>query len=414
MRCGGDVRLTVVGNPGNRRVGLFLAAADRAGLPVPDIVPWRDVAAGAPVRLRSGSVVRVDSPGEDAEVDRLLRGATQPARHGEIIGFREWYAGLGRALRRIAAAADTAGATLGCDPVEIGVMFDKAVCHARLASAGIPVPAALGHSPSSWEQLADRLAQTGWRRVFVKPRHGSSASGILAVQIGAGGRIMATSSVELAGDHLFNSLRIRRYDREADVAAIVDRLAADGLHVERWFAKAGLGGRVVDLRVVVVAGEPSHIVVRAGRSPMTNLHLGGVRGDLAALRTAAGTQYEAALDSCRRVAACFPGSNCVGVDLMFGAGWRSHAIAEVNAFGDLLPGLLVDGRDTYDVQIAALRRVATGAGVLRHAATGAGVSRHAATEAGVLRHAATEAGVLHHAATGAGVLRCSVTGATAV
>ena len=32
-------------------------------------------------------------------------------------------------------------------------------------------------------------------------------------------------------------------------------LAPDGLQVERWLPKAGLGGRVVDLRVVVIAGQ---------------------------------------------------------------------------------------------------------------------------------------------------------------
>ena len=39
---------------------------------------------------------------------------------------------------------------------------------------------------------------------------------------------------------------------------------------------------------------------------------------------------------------------------MFAPDWRRHAVAEVNAFGDLLPGLLVDGRDTYAAQVAAL------------------------------------------------------------
>jgi hypothetical protein len=153
---------------------------------------------------------------------------------------------------------------------------------------------------------------------------------------------------------LFNSLRVRRYRGEAEIATIIDALAPDGLHVERWFPKASLGDRVVDLRVVMVAGEPSHVVVRGGTSPMTNLHLGGVRGDLAALRAAAGPAYPAGLRTCRAVAACFPGSPQVGVDLMFAVDWRAHAVAEANAFGDLLPGLLVAGGDTYDAQLAAL------------------------------------------------------------
>ena len=58
----------------------------------------------------------------------------------------------------------------------------------------------------------------------------------------------------MAPDGLYNSLRVRVYETSGEVAAIVDALAPDGLHVERWLPKAALGGRVVDLRVVVVAG----------------------------------------------------------------------------------------------------------------------------------------------------------------
>ena len=59
--------------------------------------------------------------------------------------------------------------------------------------------------------------------------------------------------------------------------------------------------------------------------------------------------------TCERVAACFPQTLHVAVDLMFGSGWRGHAVAEVNAFGDLLPGVLAAGRDTYAEQLHALR-----------------------------------------------------------
>lgn len=346
------MRFVVVGNPGSRRVALFAAAAARLGLAAPDVIPWLDVAGGAEIRFPAGSRIRIESPGEDAEVDRLLRGATEPTRHGEIVGGRAWYAGFAAASRRIEAQALRQGAHLTRDVGEMLVMFDKAATHARLSAAGAPVPPALPDAPTGWADLRRRLREVGWSRVFVKPAHGSSASGVIALHVGAAGRVLATTSVEIADGRLYNSLRVRRYEREADVAQIVDALAPDGLHVERWFPKADLDGRVVDLRVVVIDGEPVHVVVRGSRSPMTNLHLGGARGDLGALMAAAGKAYADGLDSCRRAAACFPSSPCVGVDLMFRTGWRSHAIAEVNAFGDLLPGLLVNGRDTYEAQLS--------------------------------------------------------------
>jgi hypothetical protein len=347
------VRLAVVTNPGGRRATLFAAAVRAAGLPPPAEIPWREVAAGRVPALSSdrGMLLRIDSPDGDPEVDRLLRGAAQPAEHGEITAGAAWYRGLRRGLARLAAS----GATLLNDPADLAVLFDKRRCHARLAGAGVPVPPALA-GVGGYADLRERMRETGWRRVFVKPAHSSSASGIVALDT-AGPRLVATTPVEVGGDgRLYNSLRVRRYTVDATVAAIVDRLAPDGLHVERWFTKASHGGRTVDLRVVVVAGEPTHVVVRSSRHPMTNLHLGARRGDLAAVRAAAGpAHWAAAMDTCARAAAAFPGCLQVGVDLMFAPGWARHAVAEVNAFGDLLPGLLSEhGRDTYAEQVHAL------------------------------------------------------------
>ncbi len=384
--------LSVVGNPENRRVALFRAAVIRAGLPEPRVFGWREVLLSGAVP-GPGSVVRIDSPGENAEVDRLLRtlGASAsasvsvsvsdggcsasgesasgggsasggsasgggsvsggvPVEHGEIAGLAHAHAGFGVALHRIAAG----GGDLVNQPGDILTMSDKPRCHALLAAAGVPVPPALG-PVHDYRGLREAMRAAHWDRVFVKPAHGSSASGVLALAT-AGRRIAATTSVEAAPDgRLFNNLRVRRYDDEPSIAAIVDRLGPDGLHVERWYPKAGLGGRVLDLRVVVTAGRPAHVVVRTSHSPMTNLHLGNARGDVAQVRAAAGERsWAAAMETCTQAAACFPGTLHAGVDLMFRAGWRDHAVAEVNAFGDLLPGVLADGQDTYDAQITAL------------------------------------------------------------
>jgi hypothetical protein len=298
--------------------------------------------------------VRIESPGEDAEVDRLLRerGSGRPAvaaEHGEIVGAAAAFAGLRWALDRVAAG----GGVLLNQPDDILTMSDKPRCHALLSAAGVPVPPALP-PVHDYASLRAAMADAGWNRVFVKPAHGSSASGVLAFAT-AGRRVTAATSVELSGDKIFNNLRVRRYDDEASIRAIVDRLGPDGLHVERWYPKATLGDRVLDLRVVVIAGEPRHVVVRTSRSPMTNLHLGNARGDVAAVRAAAGARsWAAAMETCARVAAVFPGTLHAGVDLMFRTGWRDHAVAEVNAFGDLLPRVLADGLDTYGAQIAAL------------------------------------------------------------
>ncbi|MFE9926418.1 STM4014 family protein [Streptomyces sp. NPDC005774] len=358
--AGPPVRFAVVGNPENRRVTLFADGVRAAGLPAPRVVSWAEVLRAGGADFAPGETVRLDSPGENPEVDRLLRDVQDPTR---VEGSTRWYARFTQVVRELRG-----GVRLD-DADDLAVLFDKRRCHAVLAAAGVPVP----RSPTSG---ADAVPVRGWNdiravmrehrmpRLFVKLAHGSSASGVLAVESASGGRIRATTSVELTSDGaLFNSLTLRRYERERDIAAIVDTLAPDGLHLERWLPKASLRGRVADLRILVVAGRATHAVVRTSTSPLTNLHLGGRRGDLGAVREAvqaAGRQWSDVLAVCERAAACFPRTLCVGVDLLPAIGWRRFAVGEVNAFGDLLPGLTglpgsgAEGLDTYTAQIAAV------------------------------------------------------------
>ncbi|WP_307826815.1 STM4014 family protein [Streptomyces pactum] len=363
----GGPRFAVVGVPENRRVTLFAAAVRAAGLPAPRVLPWREVL-DAGVWFRPGETVRIDSPGEDPAVDRRLRGVADPTR---VEGTGLWYARFTGALRGIADAARASGARLLDDPAELAVLFDKRLCHRVLDEAGIAVPpsptSGAGAAPvRGWPDVRALLGTAGLRRAFVKLAHGSSASGVLAVERAGPGRVRAATSVERGADGaLFNSLRVRRYTSEREIGAIIDTLAPDGLHVERWLPKASLGGRAADLRVVVVGGRATHALVRTSRSPMTNLHLGGARGDLSAARAAtaaAGVPFDAVLELAERAAGCFPGTLCVGVDLLPGTGWRRFAVGEVNAFGDLLPGLPglpgggAAGLDTYGAQVAAVHR----------------------------------------------------------
>ncbi|PRX92460.1 STM4014 family protein [Allonocardiopsis opalescens] len=352
--------IAVVGVPGGRRLELFGAAARAAGLPEPVVLPWRELAAG-PVAVPPGALVRVDSPGGEPETERLLRGLKRPLDPHRVEGTAAWYAGFRAALHRLAAAAAAApGARLVQDPAELAVMCDKRACQQRLGEAGVPVPPALPGGPvSGYAELRRRMAEHGRPRVFVKPAHGSSASGVVALTAW-GERVRATTSVELvrtpAGVELYNNLRVRTYTRPHDAAALVDALCADGVRVEGWLPKASLDGRTIDLRVLVVAGRATHTVVRAATGPITNLHLGAERGDPARLRAAMGAgRWRSALAVAERAAGCFPATLHAAVDLLVSPCLRRFAVCEVNAFGDLLPGVLSpEGRDSYAEQLHAM------------------------------------------------------------
>jgi hypothetical protein len=368
----------VVGHPAHKRVTLFQEALARRGLPPARVVAWRDLLTGRE-HLRdvagTGAVVRIESPGQDFEVEKLLLalGAAEEEREdtaatslsadealrlapdrGRILCPRQWYRGFRAALRRLAGEPGVRWTSV---PADIVTLFDKRRCHHLCAAAGLPVPVGLG-PVRSFAELLVRMEETGLRRVFVKLACGSSASGVVAFRT-AGPRLQAITTVELdrrAGAlRLYNSRRIRTYESADDVAPLLDALCREGVQVEEWVPKAAFDGQTFDLRVLVIGGEVCHIVPRLSRHPMTNLHLLNRRGDAARLQARVPEEYwGAALETCRRVAGLFPGCLHVGVDLLFTPSFRRHAVLEANAFGDLLPGVLWNGLGTYDAELARL------------------------------------------------------------
>jgi hypothetical protein len=369
----------IIGNPENRRVTLFQQALESRRYPPAKVLSYEGLLAGSEsiASIPRGAIVRIESPGENFAVEKLLlaAGADDAEREGSpfasverlrelpedrglILFPRQWYLGLIASWTRwFEAAAAGADWTTTSSAGDLKIVFDKRLCHAACASAGLPTPPAFGNI-TCWDELAERLAATGIRRVFVKLANGSSASGVVALHL-RGGMIEAITSVEVdrAGGEtrLYNSLRLRRYTSIDDVRELIDALAPHHVHVEEWLPKAAVGRRVCDLRVLVVAGRPRQMVVRTSRSPLTNLHLGNKRGDLrAVLKRIPHAEFQSLHVTCSRVAEIFPGSLHLGLDVLFTPGFRRHCLLEVNAFGDLLPGVIHDGNTTYQTEIDAM------------------------------------------------------------
>lgn len=375
----GSAPLVIVGNPGCRRITLFQSALRRHGLPSAKVVSYLDLLSeGLDLSkyVTPGARVRIESPGESFEVERALLRAGATAAENEGVPFlsrtqvdslspdfgrirypRQWYLGFRGLLRRLAVQSRTLQVNWTTHPQEIELLFDKPSCQIHLAAHGVPVPESLGRIVS-YEQLRSRMRERGIRRVFVKLAHGSSASGVVALH-DTGHVVRATSSVELTRQQgeiaLYNSLRIGRYHKEEDIAAIVDALCAEGVQVERWLPKAVCDYGNFDLRILVVAGHARLQVMRVNRSPMTNLHLGSRRGDLAALRQRMGeTHWHRMLAIAEQAARVFPTALHVGIDLMLTPGLRQAFVLEGNAFGDLLPDIMSGGMDAYGHQLSAL------------------------------------------------------------
>jgi hypothetical protein len=377
-----DEQFVVIGNPGSRRIEMFQAALAGRRLPAARVVSYLDLLSGKErltQSIRDGAVVRIESPGKDFDVERALIAAgaevadgdegfdhisAQSARNlsferGRILFPLQWYLGYCATLRLIERQLiECPPHRLMNSPAEVALMFDKIACHDLLSSRGVPVARSLG-AVNSFDDLAERMREQNRRRVFVKLAYGSSASGVVAYQTD-GRRYQATTTVEmlrLNGElRLYNSRRIRVYRDWREIAELIDALCRHRVHVEQWLPKAGFEDRTFDLRVVAIAGRACHTVARLSRSPMTNLHLLNERGDVNAVRERIGqAAWDAAMRNCERAMECFPGSLYAGIDLLFTPDHRRQAVIEVNAFGDLLPGVFWQGQETYAAELLAIQ-----------------------------------------------------------
>jgi hypothetical protein len=370
----------LLGNPDCRRVGRFQQALAGLGMPPAILIPWTQFLAGRialPDVVPAGAVVRIESPGaafeteqmllaigadiadEETDYARISRGEALALEtdRGRIVAPRQWYLGFRAALqkveRQLAACPDHVRMNA---PTDIAVMFDKPLCQQALHAAGIPVPRTLGVI-GSYNDLVKRMQQAACRRVFVKLAHGSSASGVAAYRT-QGTQHQAITTVEMARSNgallLYNTRRIRVYRDPEVIAELIDALCRHRACAEEWVPKAGLDGCTFDLRVVVIDGTSRHVVARLSHTPLTNLHLLNQRRPREFVQERLGAEaMESALHTCEQALRCFPRSLYAGVDMLFAPGLRRHAVLELNAFGDLLPGTLYGGQDTYTLEIVA-------------------------------------------------------------
>lgn len=358
----------ILGNPENRRVSFFTAAVRKAGLAEPLVIPYTSFISSPvfPPHGASQSVcLRIESPGENAAVREALiyRGLDIPGPVQEIhelvndtgrIGFaKAWYAGFVKTLNDTKAILAQPGVRCMNHPDDIAVLFDKVQCHARMRMHNVPVPALLP-AVNTYDELREAMRSAGLSRVFVKPVHGSSASGVVALRV-QGEKVAAISSAAFEPPgYVYNRLKMQVYRNEKTVAALLDTILGGYAVAEQWIPKASINGRSFDFRVLVIAGKATHLVVRTSSSVITNLHLGNHRGDTEEVKAYIGSAaFEKIKTTAEQAAAAFPQSLYIAADVLLANDKKTVFVIETNAFGDLLPGILYEGRSTYESEIAA-------------------------------------------------------------
>ena len=337
------------------------------------VVPWAEVVPadgcldGLPAFDRP-AVVKLESPGKCDAAYRLLLDAGSRETPGEP--RRGWadlelpkgllvrpglhFAGFRRVLRGLKASfAARPHLTPTADPDAIATMFDKTAAAERLRGVGVPVPETLdpfgGNTPKRYHMLPANVS------LYVKLNAGSSAVGIAIAKRGFNS-FSLTTTVLLKDGECYNSRRLQVYDR-TEAAMVFNWIVDEGAILQPEVPAARIGGRKFDVRVVCYYGKPVACIFRLSDGPITNLHLGGSRGDFAACKaTVPPRDWLDGLDHASDAAEAFDSAVC-GVDLIFEPGYRRHAVLEVNAFGDFFPGLVTgDGLPLRFAEIAETAR----------------------------------------------------------
>lgn len=359
----------LLASAGSKRVRLLQAARAQRGLPPALLLEWRDwllqpaLLAQQFEALGAGTVFKIEPPGDDsaAHWHLLQRGCRQlnlpplaAPLHGQLLAQQVWFAGFSAVMLTLARQlASFPQIRVVNHPHEIVLMTDKLTCQQHLQSHQVPTPPLYG-AITGYDELRALMAGLGLQRVFVKARYGSSASGVLAYRRTHDGREQVITSAQMVegnrGPLLFNTKRMQRYHEPQRIAALIDLICQQHAYLEGWVDKPRSGNGHFDVRVLALAGKAAHRVARAGEFAMTNLHLDNRRQAVADLLTP--LQQQRLQVVAERAARTFPDSSVIGLDIV--PGRDSALVLEANAFGDLLPGLLWQGQDSYAAQTMLL------------------------------------------------------------
>lgn len=330
-------------------------------------VSYEEVAQGNFPVIKEPTTVRITSPGGDFDTDKLLlslggypKAEQLVFERGRIYPHQYWYQGWCKVLDQIHAFLQGQPACLVMNhPIPIQLAFDKVECQQLLTSRGIPIPKIYAEQLISFQHLLAIMEDKQVRRVFLKPAHGSSASGIMMFRKN-GERLLLETTIgarqEKGELKLFNYKRLQKYHKRDIIEAIIEEMIPNRLHVEEWVIKKRFQAKSTDFRVVTINQQAVFIQPRHSHHPITNLRLGNEKGSLENLELEWGRGI---IDHVRAVAEDtarhFPKLFYAGLDIAVDRKGNPYVL-EVNPFGDFLKDIFVMGKNTYELELSHWQR----------------------------------------------------------
>jgi len=367
-------QFAIICNPENRRFDFFRQAVLSVNNQEPIVISYLDLLQNKvdlDTLFSQIDVLKIETFGENFEVKKELialgtsefepnfiskeEALNLPFDKGRIEHSKQLYLGFCNLLDNLQQHLDKfPNIQVMNSPKSIKTMFNKTKTHQFLNKNNLAVIPAM-YEVKNFEDLLLKMKTNNWSRVFIKPNYTSSASGVIAFRVNKD-KMQAITSVFIKTEKeevkLYNSLKIQTYTDYQTIKTIVNLLAKDSFIVEKWMTKVSNAKGVYDFRIHTVNAKVKQVVARQSKSPMTNLHLGNERGDLKEIKKDIGSKnWQNLCELAEKTATKFDQSLYIGLDVLLTKNQEKPYIIEANAFGDLLPNVLIDGKNTYETQV---------------------------------------------------------------
>ncbi len=301
------------------------------------------------------TTLRLSSSGENFEVyKKILALGSYPNienlvyQKGQILPNAFWYQGYCILMNKIEKFLyQNPQLKVLNTPSAITLVFHKLKCQLFLASKGLSIPKIILKKVNSYAHLIATLEQENINEIFIKPYHGSSASGVMAFRRSLNKQVLYTTIKLKENKTLYNSLYLQKYINKNDIKTIINTIQPAGLIVEKWVRKKSFLGKSVDFRVLVIDGKATFVVPRLSNHVITNLHLGNIKGKIEHIQAEWGIEViENIKKTAEKAIQNIPELFYAGVDIAVSSNGQVYVL-EINAFGDMLLDVFYHQKNTY-------------------------------------------------------------------
>ncbi|SNT24935.1 hypothetical protein SAMN05446037_10624 [Anaerovirgula multivorans] len=240
-------------------------------------------------------------------------------------------------------------------PSAIWKTLDKKQCKKILLKNHIDTTPMLDKTFTNFYELKEYMLTNAIHSVFIKPRFGSGAAGVIAYRIHPNSKTQILQTcIKNIGERFENTKQIFKINDESQIQKLINFILEQDCIVEKWIPKPKIGDSIYDIRVVFQFGQIDHILARgSSSSAITNLHL---NNKAIAIETLA-LSKDILVDIhqlCSKGVACFDGLNSAGIDILLSGKKQKPMIIEINGQGDLIYNDIFNENKIYTNQVVRM------------------------------------------------------------